>query len=187
MKREDIKSRIPGITDEQLEWLMGENGRDIQAEQANATAMQGKIDTLTEQLRTATDGLKAFEGVDVEQLRGQISELQGKLDAQAEAFAFDSALDGAIRDAKGRNVRAIRGMLDLDALRQSKDRKADIAAALADLARDNAWAFESAQEAAAPSAGITFSTGGEHGSGGSAGAEDGVMAAFQAMNPGLKI
>ena len=28
MKREDVKKQIPNITDEQLDWLMGENGRD---------------------------------------------------------------------------------------------------------------------------------------------------------------
>ena len=27
MKREEVKNKIPGITDEQLDWLMGENGR----------------------------------------------------------------------------------------------------------------------------------------------------------------
>ena len=32
MKREDVKKQIPNITDEQLDWLMGENGRDITAE-----------------------------------------------------------------------------------------------------------------------------------------------------------
>ena len=27
MKREEVKNKIPGITDEQLDWLMGENGK----------------------------------------------------------------------------------------------------------------------------------------------------------------
>ena len=29
MKREDVKNKIPGITEEQLNWLMQENGADI--------------------------------------------------------------------------------------------------------------------------------------------------------------
>lgn len=29
MKREDVKNKIPGITEEQLNWLMQENGSDI--------------------------------------------------------------------------------------------------------------------------------------------------------------
>lgn len=36
MKREDVKAKIPGITDEQLKWLMSENGTDINREKTAA-------------------------------------------------------------------------------------------------------------------------------------------------------
>ena len=39
MKREDVKNKIPGITDEQLNWLMQENGADINREKSAATAL----------------------------------------------------------------------------------------------------------------------------------------------------
>ena len=116
MKREEVKNKIPGITDEQLDWLMGENGRDVTAEKTKAASLQGQVDDLTKQLNTAKDGLKAFEGVDVADLKGQITKLQGQLTDQADSFAFDAALDGAIRDARGRDVKAIRGMLDVAVL-----------------------------------------------------------------------
>ena len=64
MKREDVKKQIPNITDEQLDWLMGENGRDITAEKTKATNLQIQVNGLTTQLNTAKDSLKAFEGVD---------------------------------------------------------------------------------------------------------------------------
>ncbi|MDD3429478.1 MAG: hypothetical protein PHG02_05695 [Oscillospiraceae bacterium] len=38
-----------------------------------------KITSLTAQLKTATDGLKAFEGVDVSDLKAQIIKLQDNL------------------------------------------------------------------------------------------------------------
>ena len=38
MKREDVKNRIPGITEEQLDWLMTENGSDINREKSAAAA-----------------------------------------------------------------------------------------------------------------------------------------------------
>ena len=98
MKREEVKTKIPGITDEQLDWLMGENGRDITAEKTKAANLQTQVNDLTTQLNTAKDGLKAFEGVDVADLKGQITKLQGQLADQADSFAFDSTLDGAIRD-----------------------------------------------------------------------------------------
>ena len=97
---------------------------------------------------------------------------------QADGYAFDSALNGAIRDAKGRDVKAIRGMLDLDRLKSSKDRGADIQAALKALAEEKAWAFEAAEPDAT---GIIVNTGAEHGTGGSA-EDDGVAAAFASLN-----
>ena len=36
MKREDVKNKIPGITDEQLNWIMQENGADINREKSAA-------------------------------------------------------------------------------------------------------------------------------------------------------
>lgn len=94
MKREDVKKQIPNITDEQLDWLMGENGRDVTAEKTRAANLQTQVNDLTTQLNTAKDGLKAFEGVDVADLKGQITKLQGQLADQADSFAFDSAPGG---------------------------------------------------------------------------------------------
>lgn len=187
MKREEVQKQIPGITKEQLDWLMNENGNDVTREKNAAKQLQGQLDNAQAQLRTAQDGLKAFDGVNVADLQNQITTLQGRLDTQADAFAFDTALDGAIRDAKGRNVKAIRGMLDVDALKASKDRTADIKRAVEDLAKANAWAFDSGEDTSPASTGATVSTGAEHGTGGSAAAADGVEAAFAALNPGFKL
>ena len=60
MKREDVKKQIPNITDEQLDWLMGENGRDITAEKTRAANLQTQVNDLTTQLNTAKEIL-AYE------------------------------------------------------------------------------------------------------------------------------
>ena len=57
MKREDVKNKIPGITDEQLNWLMQENGADINREKSAATALQTQLNNVNAQLKTAQDGL----------------------------------------------------------------------------------------------------------------------------------
>ena len=156
---------------------MGENGRDVTAEKTKAASLQGQVDDLTKQLNTAKDGLKAFEGVDVADLKGQITKLQGQLTEQADSFAFDAALDGAIRD-----VKAIRGMLDVAALKASKDRTSDIKTALDALVKDKAWAFD-----AAPGGYPNVKDGGEAAARGKGGMVDGVEAAFASMNPNLKV
>ena len=54
MKREDVKNKIPGITDEQLNWLMQENGADINREKSATTALTAlglELKAVIEQLR----------------------------------------------------------------------------------------------------------------------------------------
>lgn len=132
---------------------------------ADFNTKNDEVKTLQGQLKTAQDGLKAFDGVDVEGLKAQIKKLQDDMTAQADAFKFDTLLDGAIRDAKGKNVKAVRALLDMDALRESKDQTADIKAALDALAESDGYLFDTAP-ADEGGTGITASTGGEHGDGG---------------------
>ena len=187
MKREDVKNKIPGITDEQLNWIMQENGADINREKSAATALQTQLDNANAQLKTAQDGLKAFDGVDVAGLQEQVTKLKADMKTQAEGFAFDNALDAAILGKKGRSVKAVRALLDLDALKGSADRSTDIAKALDEAAKANPWAFGEAQDGEKKNAG-TYSTGAEHGDPMHGEDDvDPVEASFKAMNPNIKI
>ena len=187
MKREDVKNKIPGITDEQLNWIMQENGADINREKSAATALQTQLDHANAQLKTAQDGLKAFDGVDVAGLQEQVTKLKADMKAQAEGFAFDNALNAAIMSKKGRSVKAVRALLDLDTLKGSADRSTDIAKALDDAAKANPWAFGDVQDGEKKNAG-TYSTGAEHGDPMHGEDDvDPVEASFKAMNPNIKI
>ena len=187
MKREDVKNKIPGITEEQLNWIMQENGNDVNREKAAATALQAQLDNANAQLKTAQDGLKAFDGVDVAGLQEQVTKLKADMKAQAEGFAFDNALNAAIMSKKGRSVKAVRALLDLDTLKGSADRSTDIAKALDDAAKANPWAFGDVQDGEKKNAG-TYSTGAEHGDPMHGEDDvDPVEASFKAMNPNIKI
>ena len=181
MKREDVKNKIPGITDEQLNWIMQENGADINREKSAATALQTQLENANAQLKTAQDGLKAFKGVDVAGLQEQVTKLKADMKAQAEGFAFDNALNTAIMSRKGRSVKAVRALLDLDALKGSADRSTDIAKALDEAAKANPWAFGEGQAAGYP----ILKDGGTPNHVPSQ--PDGVLAAFTKLNPNLKV
>lgn len=188
MKREDVKNKIPGITEEQLNWLMQENGSDITREKNAAAALQTQLDsaqaqlkTAQAQLKTAQDGLKAFDGVDVAGLQAQVTKLKADMQAQADGFAFDNALNTAILGKKGRSVDAVRALLDLDALKGSKDRTTDINKALEDAVKANPWAFGDTQPAGYPN----VRDGGTPNHIPSQ--PDSVLAAFSKLNPNLKI
>lgn len=142
MKREDVKKQIPGITGEQLDWIMTENGADINREKTAAEQYKTQLENAQTQLKTAQDGLAAFTGKKKpEEYEADIARLKADLQAQADGFAFDNALDAAILGAKGRSVKAVRALLDLDALKGSKDRTTDISKALDEAVKANPWAF----------------------------------------------
>ena len=170
MKREDVKAHIPNITDEAMAWILDTTGAELTREKNKAADLQKQLDAANTQLSEVQEKLKAFDGVDVAQLKGESDKLRQQIADMKDGWAFDTALDGAIRDAKGRNLKAIRGMLDLDALKASKDRSADIKAAIEGLVKENPWAFETAPSGSEGGAGgkpsATFSTGGEHGTNG---------------------
>lgn len=134
------------LPNEVIEAILAENGRDVET----AVKPFADYDSIKEQLRTATEGLEAFKGVDVKDLQGQVTKLTKDLSDQAEAhkkqltdLAFDGVLKEAITAARGRNAKAIRALLDVDALKASKDQTADIKSALEALKKDSGYLFDS--------------------------------------------
>lgn len=131
---------------EVIDAILAENTRDVEA----AVKPFADYEAIKQQLATATEGLKAFDGVDVTDLREQVVKLTKDLSDQAEAhkqqladLAFDGVLKDAITAARGRNDKAIRALLDVDKLKASKDQTADIKKALDGLKEDSGYLFES--------------------------------------------
>lgn len=145
MKREFLQNFKIGdqsMPKEVIDSILDENGRDLEALKASNEALKDR-------LKTAEDGLKAFEGVDVSQLQGEIAKLKGDLaqkdtdwQNKLDGMAFDGRVKEAITAAKGRNSKAIAALLDVDTLRSSKNQEADIKSALEALKKDSAYLFE---------------------------------------------
>lgn len=148
MKREFLENFKVGdqpLTKEILDKIMEENGRDIEA----AKKPFADYEHIKEQLKTAQDGLKAFDGVDVAKLQSEITTLKGKLtdkdkewQDKMDAMAFDGKVKDAISAAKGKSHKAIAALLDIDTLKASKNQDADIKTALENLKKESAYLFE---------------------------------------------
>jgi len=148
MKREFLQNFKVGdqpLSKEIIDEIMAENGRDIEA----AKTPYADYESVKEQLRVAKEGLKAFEGVDVKDLTEKIAKLQGDLSKKESEYTaklaemeFSGALKDAITSAKGRNVKAISALLDVDTLKGSKNQGKDILDALAALKKESPYLFE---------------------------------------------
>ncbi|MCI8800337.1 MAG: hypothetical protein HFH88_11075 [Lachnospiraceae bacterium] len=92
MKTEELKSK--GLSQEQIDFVMAENGKDLKALQEEnktltedrdgwqkkAETAEGSLETVKGQLKDAKETLKGFDGVDVEGFRKKISELEERAD-----------------------------------------------------------------------------------------------------------
>ena len=141
MKREDLKA-IEGLTEEQINAVMRMHGLDAAAHQATVQGLQA-------QLATAQQGLAAFDGVDVNDLRSQITNLTNQLSQQAAEFAFNGVLRAAAHEAGALDENdAIALLPNRATLRESKNQAEDVKQAFADLKSRKPYLFQ--QGAPAP-------------------------------------
>lgn len=106
MKTEELKSK--GLTQEQIDFVMAENGKDLKQLQDDNKALtterddwkkkveaaEGERDTMQQQLKDAQDTIKGFDGVDVEKLNKDIADYKARAekaekDAQAQILQRD--------------------------------------------------------------------------------------------------
>lgn len=102
------------------------------------------LDTVNEKLKAAEETMEGLNGklaeykdVDVSGLKQQIDDLKEDLKQKDEDHQrqladrdFDDLLKDSISQAKGRNAKAITALLDVEKLKESKNQKDDVAAAL---------------------------------------------------------
>ena len=135
MKREDLKA-IEGLTEEQINAVMRLHGLDAAAHQATVQGLQA-------QLATAQQGLAAFDGVDVNDLRSQITNLTNQLSQQAAEFTFTGVLRAAAHEAGALDENdAIALLPNRATLRESKNQAEDVKQAFADLKSRKPYLFQ---------------------------------------------
>ena len=135
-----------------IETILKEAGLEVTAEQLAAidkevrenyktvTDYEKQKDKLTaseDKVKTLTESLDKFKDVDADKLNSEIADLKEQLakkdsdyKAQIADRDFDEIVKDAIAEAKGRNVKAIKALLDVDTLKASKNQKADVEKAI---------------------------------------------------------
>lgn len=184
MKREFLQNFKVGdaeLPKEVIDAIMEENGRDIEREKGKFS----DYDTIKAQLEEAQKTIQGFQSQDIDSIKRSAADWEKKYkdaiaahEAEKVESTFQATLDGLIEKFGGVNAKAIKALLDLDALRSSKNFDADATKALEALKKSDANQFKT--ETPPP-----YSAG--------AGTQrmnnnvSGVEAAFAALNPGLKL
>ena len=151
--KEILKQAGLTVTDHQLatiETEMKANYKPI----AEYNKQKEKLDASDEKVKTLTASLDKFKDVDptaltqtIEDLKGQLTQKDAEFEQRLADRDFDDLINTNINTLKGKNAKAIKALLDVDALKQSKNQAEDIKTALEALqkAEDSAFLFETAQ------------------------------------------
>lgn len=186
MKREFIEGLLKDkVAEEELKGIvdavMDENGKAVENAKKTLTAEKEHLEN---QLKTTQEALKKFDGVDADGMRNQISDLTKQLEDKDKEHAakiadmeFDGVLTDAIRDSGAKNTKAVRALLEIDKLKDSKNQAEDIKSALEAVKSENDYLFKSNEP-------IDNPTGGTGGGGGGDTALAAMMAAAGLSNDG---
>lgn len=137
-----------GLEKEAIDKIMAQHGRDIESHKSAAETAAKDRDNYKGQLDAVSGKLKAFDGVDIDALRGEVDALKRDIAAKEADFQgqladrdFQALLTAGIAEARGKNPKAVAALLDTEALKNSKNQKEDVQAAIEALAETDAYLF----------------------------------------------
>lgn len=141
MKRKFLEDL--GIEKEAIEKIMAENGADIER-------AKGDTEALKTQLNETQEKLKSFEGVDVAELKGKITDLTNEIATNKADYEkkiadrdFNDLVKGIASEYNARDIKAVMPFLDVEALKSSKNQDKDIRAAFDGIVKEQSYLFES--------------------------------------------
>ncbi len=163
MKREDLK--VLGLTDEQIEKVMAENGKDIEAAKASLKTAETNAEQFKTQLEELATTLKAKP----EELKSKITELLTTVATASEEHArqlaqvkLDAAVDMTLTKAGAVNLKAVKALLDPSKISLGdKGAITGLDEQITAIKSTDAWAFTTTQSTAPPP-----KSGERHGGGG---------------------
>ena len=198
MKTEFLKSL--NLSQEVIDKIMAENGKDIAVEQKKAEKViqerdsyKLKAESLETQVNDANTEIQKFKDMDIDGIKKAADDwketaekAKADADKQISQMKFDYALSAALTGAKAKNAKAVKALLDMDGLKFNDGKIVGLDEQLAQIKADNDYLFESDEPAP------EFVKGTNGGSGSVGGKKSSEMTYtelcdYMAQNPGAEI
>lgn len=152
MALEWIKSILgDSYTEEMEKKISAEIGKAFVAK-ADFNALNDGKKALESQLAEANKEIKSYKDMDIEGIKKAAADWETKATAAQQeakereaAVRFDAALDLALVKSKARNPKAVKALLDVEKLKGSQNREADIEAELEAVKKENDYLFDSGE------------------------------------------
>ena len=134
MKTEDLKAQ--GLTEKQINFVMGENGKDLKTlQEENATLKTEKSQLENDKKvleKEKNEKEKAYNDlqkntISKDEYDKKVKEIEDNAKKEHNNYVFDELLKSALKDAKviqtDNNINAVKGALDLTKITTNKDNK----------------------------------------------------------------
>ena len=148
MKRDFLTAL--GLSEEAVEKIMAEHGKSVTSLKSKQTELEEQIATYKQHVSERDKQLETLKksAGDSEKLQAQISKLQEENkktkeahDAQIKQMAKDNLMNLALTNAGARSVKAVRAMLNLDAVEVDGDTLKGFDEQIAKLKESDSWMF----------------------------------------------
>lgn len=137
-----------GLTEEQIPGVFKINGIDVEKAKGDLETKETELKTLQGQLDIANKQIEDFKDLDVEKIKQaaedykiKFEDAEKKSKEEIEKLQFEHELEGAIRDSKAKNVKAVKALLDIESLKGSNNRANDIKLAIEATRTENDYLF----------------------------------------------
>lgn len=124
------------------------------------TAKETELAAANTTIRELQDAAKKWDGVDVEKLKGDMAALQTKYDSDLAAAKLDNAINLALVEAKARDPKLVKALLDMAVIKQDGDNVLGLKEQLEKITGSHSYLF--GDSAAADDGTTRTNTGGAH-------------------------
>ena len=126
MKREELKALE--LSDEAIDAVMKLHGKDIEDSNTRAAETDQTIKDLQKQVADASKTIEGFKKLDPEAIQKEADDWKAQAEkAKEEAqetiqkLKFDHALEATLTGARAKNPKAVKALLDMEALKLTDD------------------------------------------------------------------
>lgn len=113
MKREFLEGM--GLSKENIDTIMSENGKDI-------NAVKDELNTANATITTLKNTVAKYDGVDVEKMKNDIAAWEAKYNADISELKMNSSLEAALLGAKARDIKAVKPFIDMNLIKLDGDK-----------------------------------------------------------------
>lgn len=145
----DFGIEIPADKHTEFNKAVAENYKTVAEHEKKVNRLTDDLAAEKKRADTAVETLKGFEGKDFNAITQERDKWKKDYEdtvaahkKEQEEREFNSILETAITDAKGKNAKAIMALLDMDKLRSSRNQEKDIKAALDAMRTESGYLFD---------------------------------------------